>query len=230
MVNRQRYIPIHSFEAEHSVKFCVNLIAAHILTGRDTTSTLHHIEKRVSYTKLLKHVRKNNLSLVTFGMQNEVEADVSFARSYVLSLYRKKAKASSSQDQLRYLLASTTDKPASQLPPTGDAFKQQFLRARYQTSIWCQSHVAYPSLGSPVGNGWYLSDSQLEPIIYIKESAAEGVRDLSHMYCSDSDSLQSNKRHCLLNHLCSTEFCACRGDCQNTEAIVDSDRDDDNLD
>ena len=136
------------------MKLCESLPAAHALTGCDSTSSLYQVGKRVDYTKLLEHVNNGNFSLTTFGIQNDVEADVSSARSYVLSLYGKKAKTCSSLDQLRYLMASTTDKPASQLPPTEDAFKQHVLRARYQTSIWCQSHIANPSLASPVGNGW----------------------------------------------------------------------------
>ncbi len=101
--------------------------------------------------------------------------------SYFLSLYEKKAKTCSSLDQLRYLLGSTTDTPASQLPPTEDAFKQHVLRARYHTSIWCQIHIANPSLASPVGNGWNMSESQLEPVIYTKNPAPVEVRDLTHM-------------------------------------------------
>lgn len=171
---------------------------------------------------------KNNLSLATFGMQTDVEADASSARSYVLNMYGNKAT---------FFPGPASDSPrldnrqlASQLPPTEDAFKQHVLRERYQTSIWCKSHVAYPSLRSPVDNGWYLPDCQLEPVIYTKESAPQEVRDVTHIYCSDRDCRQPSKCHCLLNHLCCTEFCACRGDCQNTEAIVDCDRDNDNLD
>jgi hypothetical protein len=52
------------------------------------------------------------------------------ARSFVLSLYGIKATNYSSLDQLQYYLASTTDKPASHLTPTEDAFQQGVLKAK----------------------------------------------------------------------------------------------------
>ena len=229
-INRQRYIPIHTMTTEHGMEFCLSLPAAHALTGCDTTSSFYQTGKRTACTKLEQHVKKKNPSLTTFGIQNDLEADISSARSYVLSFYGKKAETCSSLDQLRYVLASTTDKPASQLPPTEDAFKQHVLRARYQTRIWCQSHVAHPSPGSPIGNGWYLSDGVLEPKIYTKEPAPMEVRDLIHMYCTDTDCSQSRKCLCLENHLHCTEFCGCQGDCQNTTSSIDVDSDDDSLD
>ena len=57
------------------------------------------------------------------------------ARLFVFSLYGIKARNCSSLDQMRYLLASTTDKPASHLTPREDAFKQHVFRARYQINI-----------------------------------------------------------------------------------------------
>jgi hypothetical protein len=46
-----------------------------------------------------------------------------------------KTRNCSSLDQMRYFLASTTDKPASHLTPREDAFKRHVYRARYQTNI-----------------------------------------------------------------------------------------------
>jgi hypothetical protein len=57
------------------------------------------------------------------------------AHLVVLSMYGIKAKNYSSLDQMRYFLASTTDKPASHLTPREDAFKQHVFRARYQNNI-----------------------------------------------------------------------------------------------
>lgn len=53
MVNRQRYIPVHSNMAEHGVKFSESFPATHALTGCGSTSSLHKIGKHLSYTKLL---------------------------------------------------------------------------------------------------------------------------------------------------------------------------------
>ena len=76
-----------------------------------------------------------NESFTTFGIQENVDIDVSSACSFVLSLYGIKARNCSLLDQFRYFMASRTDKPASHLTPTEDAYNQHVLRARYQTNI-----------------------------------------------------------------------------------------------
>ena len=53
----------------------------------------------------------------------------------MLCLYGLKGQSCSSLDELRYKLATTTDKPAHALPPTDDAFQQHVLLAQYQTAI-----------------------------------------------------------------------------------------------
>ena len=66
--------------------------------------------------------------LRTFGLTDSLPEVVECARHYALTLYgvKKKAKSQpcSSLDKLRCILASTTDMPVSQLPPTEDAFEQ----------------------------------------------------------------------------------------------------------
>jgi len=106
--------------------------------------------------------------------------------TFVLLLHGKKVKCQTSLDDLRYHLASTTDKPANQLPPTEDAFDQHVSQAHYQVQIWNQSRIPKPEMASPVGNGWRISESrELHPVYYTKESAPAEVRDITHLYCSD---------------------------------------------
>ena len=62
------------------------------------------------------------------------------ARRYALILNGYKKNECTSLDELRHVLASTSDMPASQLPPTEDSFRQHVLRAMYQTAVWCHSH------------------------------------------------------------------------------------------
>jgi hypothetical protein len=79
-------------------------------------------------------VENGNQSFTTLGIQ-ETDIDGSSVLSFALSLYGIKARYCSLLDQLRYSLASTTDKPASHLTPTEDTFKQQVSRTRYHTNI-----------------------------------------------------------------------------------------------
>jgi hypothetical protein len=85
--------------------------------------------------KLQYLVENGNQSFTTFGVQENVDIDVSSVRLFVLSLYGIKARNCSLLDQLRYFLASTTHKPASHSTQTEDAFKQHVFKARYQTDI-----------------------------------------------------------------------------------------------
>jgi hypothetical protein len=87
------------------------------------------------------------------------------------------------------------------------------------------------NIDTPVGNGWYMSDGQLEPMMFSKYSAPVEVRDLTHMYCLDHDCQQSNICHCLAINLYYSECCTCHGDCHGIlEIVADNDSDDDNLD
>ena len=86
------------------------------------------------------------------------------------SPYRCKRQSCAILDELRYLLATTTDKPSRQLPPIEDAFKQHSLRACYQTMVWCKSHIAKPELVSPVSKGWFHGAEGLRSTIFTQES------------------------------------------------------------
>jgi hypothetical protein len=107
----------------------------------------------------------------------------------VLLLYGQRGKNCYTLDELRYSLASTTDKAAAMLPPTEDAFKQHVLRSLFQVTIWHQSHVAKPEVADPVGHGWTRGeDGTLQHKLYEKDCAPIQVRDITHLYCSDKES------------------------------------------
>jgi hypothetical protein len=120
--------------AEHDVEFCESLPTAHVLTGCHSTTSLNRIGTCVANPKVQDLVENGYQSFTTLGMQ-ENDIDVSSVHSFVLSLYGIKARNCSLLEQMRYFLASTTEKPASHLTPTEDTFKQQVTRARYQTNI-----------------------------------------------------------------------------------------------
>jgi len=94
-------------------------------------------------------------------------------------MHGKNSQTLSSLNELRFLLATTTDKPATALPPAEDAFKQHVLRAQYQVAVWCQSHIAKPVDMDPVGHGWHVNvEDELCPTMYKNESAPAEVRDV----------------------------------------------------
>ncbi|XP_014679528.1 PREDICTED: uncharacterized protein LOC106819400 [Priapulus caudatus] len=113
-------------------------------------------------------------------------------------------------DELRYIMATMTDKYASMLPPTEDAFQQHVLRAKYQTRIWCRSHIPNQELIKPVGHGWSAcDDGGITQTMFTQPSAPVEVRDLTHFYCTDKDCLSARKCPCLLAGLECIDACSC---------------------
>ena len=120
----------------------------------------------------------------------------------------------------RYVLASTSDRPAACLPPTEDAFKHHVMRARYQVSLWKQSHLPHPEVWSPIGSGWKRTKdlSSLEPTMFDTEAAPLEVRNLTHLYCTDTNCNVNAKCHGLQSGLTCTELCSCQAECGNKTA------------
>ncbi len=218
---KERYIPMHIIGNQLGKTVCECLPAAHALTGCDTTCSLNRIGKKTAYSKLLKNVDAVS-ELQTFHQDN-VATSVTVARAYALLLYGTKGKDIDTLDALRYMLATTTDKSASMLPPTEDAFKQHVLRARYQTRIWCESHIAQQELIDPVGHGWSACVAGgITQTMSTQPSAPVEVRDLTHLYCTDKACLSGRKCPCLLAGLECIEACSCT-DCENQNNISEDD-------
>ena len=151
--------------------------------------------------------------------KSPAESWLAAATEFVLLMYGKKAGKCKTLNELRYKLATTTDKPANQLPPTDDAFKQHALRAMYQSLIWCNSHLPKPHLGEPEDFGWYRDSSGLHPILFTQDSAPAEVRDLTHLYCQckESNCKDGTKCTCVHAGLKCNELCSCE-DCPNIQS------------
>jgi len=191
---KEQYIPVHCIAKELGPVVCASLPAAHALTGCDTTSSLNRIGKKSAYSKLVKYA--DSLTKLSSFHDNDLDGSVAAARKFVLLLYaRKKGKDINTLHELRYVLATTTDKTAAMLPPTKDSFKQHVLCAKYQTRLWCQSYTASQEVVEPVGHGWSACDGGIVPIMFVQAPAPIEVRDLTHLYCIDKDCQNAQKVH-----------------------------------
>ncbi|KAL8561134.1 hypothetical protein ACOMHN_033717 [Nucella lapillus] len=94
--------------------------------------------KSTAFTKLVEHIDSVQ-QLSEFGGSSSLSISLDTALRYVLLLYGKRSKNCNTLDELRYALASTTDKQAAMLPPTEDAFKQHVMRALFQAMIWVKA-------------------------------------------------------------------------------------------
>jgi len=231
IVTRERYIPIHTIAGELGNRVSACLPAAHALTGCDTTSAFFKIGKITAFTKLVEHIDSVQ-QLSEFGGSSSLSISLDTARRYVLLLYGKRSKNCNTLDELRYALASTTDKQAAMLPPTEDAFKQHVMRALFQAMIWLQSHVAKPEVKDPVGHGWARGgDGSLEHKLYEKQCAPLEVRDITHLVCNDKYCKVSGKCPCLQAGLPCIESCACSStDCPNSSTAQQGESDDEVID
>ena len=225
----KRYIPVSVIAKNLGPTVCESLPACHALTGCDSNSSLYRIGKKTAFTKL----EKNSSALTDLkylGVSANLEEALPVARKYALPLYSPKKKDSercSTLDALRYHLASTTDMPASSLPPTEDAFKQHVWRAMYQTAIWCHSYIPKPLLWDPEGKGWIKENGHLEPVLFTKDAAPVEVRDITHLYCADGVCKDTRKCQCLAKGLHCTEFCACADEeCSNTSYPIEVEEND----
>lgn len=202
--NRDRFIPIKTICSQLGDSICQSLPAVHALTGCDSTSSIHKIGKKTAFNKLQRTLDLWP-TLASFGTTN-LDESLSDVQSYTLSLYGNKKKETgelcSSLDELRYVYATTTDKPASTFPPTEDAFHQHVKRGHYQVTIWCCSHEPRPTLATPVGNGWKLGkDGLMEPVLFVKDPGPIKVRDLTHLYCTDQTCHGAPGCHCCASGL-----------------------------
>ncbi|KAG1714217.1 DNA-directed RNA polymerase III subunit RPC2 [Nymphon striatum] len=149
---KERYIPVHEIVTQLKQIVCECLPAVHAITGCDTTCSFNRIGKQTAYSTLIKNAQ--TLSDMKRFHEADMDTCISLARKFVLLMYGTKCKHLDSLNDLRFYFATTSDKPASMLPPTEDAFKHHILCAKYQTKIWCESHIANSPLISPVGHGW----------------------------------------------------------------------------
>lgn len=98
----------------------------HVLIGCDTTNALFKIGKKTAYDILVKNLG----TLKNLAKLNSVSTPeaVNIATKFALALFKNKNKAIDTLNQLRYELTTTTNKSASELPPTDDAFYHHVLR------------------------------------------------------------------------------------------------------
>ena len=157
-------------------------------------------------------------------------------RHYVLRYSTAISKTLSSLNELCFLLATTTDKPVTALPPTEHAFKQHVLRAQYQVAVWCQSRIAKMNsnirlekvlnllIMSIVQPNSLFRKDELCPTMYKNESAPAEVRDITHLYCTDK-SCCGQKCQCVIAGLECIDICTCGGQCENQRetSVVEND-------
>lgn len=223
--DKERFVPVHLISQKLGSIVCSILPAIHAITGCDSTSSIHMIGKNRAYTKMVNE-KSHIKDLVNLGDDIHDSKFTDAARHFLLMMYgvKKNSKLiSMTLDDYRFVIASTSNKSSSNLPPTENAFHQHILRCKVQVQIWVNSHVPKPSLWSPIGNGWYLQSGILTPVKITIPPAPDELRDMTHLYCRDSDCKITRKCPCLAAGMPCITICACfEGRCHNNSLDIDS--------
>lgn len=127
--NKKRIISISEIVQKLENGVCECLPALHVLTGCDTTNAMFKIGKKTAYDVFSKNLGTFK-DLSKLNSVSTTEA-VYIATKFALALFRNKNDAIQTLNELRYQLTTTTNKSASELPPTDDAFYQHVLRWVY---------------------------------------------------------------------------------------------------
>ena len=100
--------------------------------------------------------------------------------------------------------------PTDQSATIENAFKQNVLRAKFHTLIWCKSQIPNQELIEPVGHSWSACDDGLiTPTMHTRASTPVEVRDLTHVYCTYKECVDVRKCPCLLAGLLCLDAFSC---------------------
>ena len=184
------------------------------------------IGKNCAYSKMVNE-KAHIKDLVNLGDDIHNSKFVDAACHFLLMMYgvKKNSKVISlTPDDYRFVIASTSNKASSNLPPTENAFHQHILRCKVQVQIWVNSNVAKPSLWSPIGNGWCLKGGISTPIKITIPPVPVELRDMTHLCCRDSDCKITRKCPCLAAGMSCITKCTCfEGHCHNNSLDIDCD-------
>lgn len=122
----KRYIAIHDIARKLGPLICKSLLAIHCLTGCDTTSAFYKIGKKTAFDMLLKNI--NDLTEIGNIPNLSEEEALKVSLQYIYYLYKNKNRNIHNLNEMRFFLTTTTNRPASEFPPTDDAFRQHLKR------------------------------------------------------------------------------------------------------
>lgn len=148
---------------------------------------------------------------------------VSSLNAFVCSLYGD--KASTNVNDCRYNLFKSGKCSDDALPPNRDSLLKHIERVNQQALAWNKCLSCQLQLPPPAGNGWRLSDGQLEILWSTLPSAPDSL--IECIDCKCKTGCGTKRCSCLKADLECTALCGC-ADCQNRqkENTVETDEED----
>ena len=197
-------IDIGATVAQHN-RLIDNLLAAHALTGSDTTASLHGIGK-VTTVKVLQQ----SYTLTNIGHPESNEADrVREATQFIAKCYGMTVLPTEIMSDVRF--ASWLKKnakrgissapPLKSLPPTTEAFCEHVKRCHFQTSIWKSADQPNPPHLIATHYGW-------EKEVVTKSLLPVALPAMT--LCAPNEILMMIKCNCAAENRCKTGHCGCK--------------------
>ena len=202
------------------------MLAAHVISGCDTVSTLYGIGKGT----VLKILKSRNKTLNKLGNTEEPFGEVmQQCTAFISSCYGYPNENDMSSLRYRVWTNKTANHKLNSaphlrvLPPTTEAFEQHVYRTHLQLAIFRSAlHPDPPDL-NPVDYGYYMNaDTKRLELIGIPVNvspAPESVLNMIKCGCSSSTPCSTSRCSCYAARLSCSVFCSCHGDsnCKNPE-------------
>ena len=177
----------------------------HAFTGCDTTSAFVGKGKK----KGLDLLEKSETALAAMqklGESFEVSDSLTkLCQDFICALF---GGQKDTVNELRYLLFCIKSMQDYQLQPTLNALRKHVSRANYQCAIWKRALLPQPSVPSPVGKRWKITEDGLSVDWMDLLPAPLAVLELLSCRCNSSCSCFANKLPC-------TDACFCGDSCEN---------------
>lgn len=182
----------------------------YILIGCDSTSAFRGKGKAKPW-KILQDNPDFVQSFCDLGKSSTLSQDLVMSLNvFVCLLYGD--KSSKTVDECRYNLFKAGKCSDETLPPNCDSLLKHIERANLQAAAWSRCLYTQSQLFPPVGNGWRLSNGQLEIVWMTRPSAPDSLRE--YVDCKCKTGCGTQRCSCLKAGLKCTECCRC-ANCQN---------------
>ena len=184
-----------------------------IFLGSDTTSSFYGKGKVKAWRTLCENPQFANTFSMLGNSFPPSQILVNQLNKFVCLLYGDKKSATS--NECRYALFKAGKYSDDVLPPNCDCLYKHIERVNYQTAVWNGSLSAQMNLPTPAGNGWVLSNDDLEIEWMTRPPAADSL--LACVNCSCKTGCQTMRCSCMKATLRCSDFCSCSDNCVNSD-------------
>lgn len=200
------------------------MLAAHALTGCDTTSSFYFIGKNKVYAAL-KIMSDEELNLLAEINDLSIVSAQEISSIFVSYLYdpKKKSKAIRTDiNSLRYHLAIEKNVSIDKIPPSKPAMFKHILRALWQVNEWKQATHSIIISKDIQKFGWLMVNGHLT-FDYYEGCTAIEILQQYFCSCTGKHACTTATCPCIKSNLTCCDVCSCNDSCTNLEVEICND-------